>query len=239
MTAEAPIRVFTDESTAPRAAIFARGTVARQLADGLHRSGVRCAPVAGEATDTNPLSSVEATHAFMSTVCANLGGVDAMILSCADEDVATPQPIATMTEGDWIARCERPLQNGRIFFQAAHDMLRPTGGRIILLIPSLAMTGADGLLPWAAAAEGLRSLAKAAARAWGNHGIRVNSIAVPAARLAGIEAELERPGLPAPSLHAGSDWTSTAQLIATMLTPGFAAVTGTTIGADDGRWMTP
>jgi 3-oxoacyl-[acyl-carrier protein] reductase len=55
------------------------------------------------------------------------------------------------------------------------------GGAIVVVLPSIALTGGPGLAPFAAAAEGIRLLMKSAARQWGAHGIRVNAVALPIA----------------------------------------------------------
>jgi NAD(P)-dependent dehydrogenase (short-subunit alcohol dehydrogenase family) len=63
--------------------------------------------------------------------------------------------------------------------------MRERGGRIVLVIPTLAGFGAPGFVPQTAAAEGVRVLAKSAARRWGADGITVNCVAPDVATLAG------------------------------------------------------
>jgi len=242
MTAKTPTRVFADESVAPRVAIFARGPQASDLTGALERQGVRAATIGPDSDGRPPLRSRVAARAALARAKVTLSGIDALIYAWVDPEMAQRAPIDAMSEAQWIARCEKPLTHARTFFQTAYEELAERGGSLILLLPSLAMTGSDLLLPWAAAAEGQRSLAKATARAWGRCPIRINCLAASAALLAGVDADtpMERAGLPAQSLTTPEPgWDAIAALAATMLTPGFASVTGTTIGADNGRWMTP
>jgi NAD(P)-dependent dehydrogenase (short-subunit alcohol dehydrogenase family) len=100
--------------------------------------------------------------------------------------------------------------------------------------------GASGLVPWATVAEGQRSLAKAAARAWGREGIRVNSVAVPAGLLAPATTGLDRPGQPPPSLSEIPDLPGpVASVVASFVSGPWSAVTGATLAVDGGVWMTP
>ncbi|OCC23335.1 hypothetical protein MB02_11935 [Croceicoccus estronivorus] len=222
--------------------IFAREATGLNLARELERCGAKT--VLGSAGNPAccPLETMEAGMAAISEAERELGRVDAMVYAWVDPAMAERQPLAAMSEAEWAAKCELPLRYARNFFKLAHAVLHEGGGDVVQLLPSLAMTGSDGLLPWAAAAEGQRSLGKAAARAWGRYPIRINTLAVQATLLAGLDpdVELERPGLPMTSLNAASsEMAPVAALLATLLTPGFSSVTGTTIGGDGGRWMTP
>jgi NAD(P)-dependent dehydrogenase (short-subunit alcohol dehydrogenase family) len=103
------------------------------------------------------------------------------------------------------------------------------------------MDGAAGLAPWATVADGQRALVKSVARVWGSAGIALNCVAVPAALMApppdGVV--LGRPDLQQPGLHDPNVRADLAGVVASLCAPGMAAVTGATIGADGGRWMTP
>ncbi|WP_181008322.1 SDR family oxidoreductase [Sphingomonas montanisoli] len=209
-------------------ALFGAGAVAAELSAGLEASGARVAVIDPGATDD------------VSAALGALGKVDALVWAWVDPRSGRPTKIHKMSAEDWAAIAEAPLHHILAFFKAGYDALRERGGAVILLEPSLAMTGAAGLVAWAAAAEGQRSIAKAVARKWGALGITVNSLAVPGALLADEqEADLERPGLPAMSLASPDLRNDIAPLVASLLTPAWRSVTGTTISADGGRWMTP
>lgn len=242
MTSKTSSRMFADDSSSPRVLVFARTSTGRELINELQQCGVRAVLADGGDASGGALRSPEAGVDAIEAAQAELGHIDAMIYGWVDPVMAERQPVADMTEEMWIAKCEQPLLYSRNFFELAHNVLHTKGGNIVMLLPSLSMTGAGELVPWASAAEGQRSLAKATARAWGRYPIRINSIAVAAGLLAGLDTdyELDRAGLPGPSLAPSpARWTGVAQLLATMLSPGFGLVTGTTIGADNGRWMTP
>jgi 3-oxoacyl-[acyl-carrier protein] reductase len=67
--------------------------------------------------------------------------------------------------------------------QTAHASMA-RGGRIVLILPTIGMTGAAGLVDYTTAIEGIRALAKSAARQWTSDGTRVNMIAAPLALFA-------------------------------------------------------
>jgi 3-oxoacyl-[acyl-carrier protein] reductase len=125
--------------------------------------------------------------------------------------------------------------------QEAHRRLLGRGGRIIVLIPTIAMTGAAGLAPWACVADGQRALVKSAARVWGGEGITVNCVAVPASLMAqGVGGvDVSRPDLQQPALPDPDARRDLAGVVAALCRAEFGAVTGATIGVDGGRWMTP
>ena len=154
--------------------------------------------------------------------------------------VAMPPVVSELTtlDGDaWRALAEAPLRRALHVLQQSHRRLS-SGGHIVALLPSVVTSGAAGLVPWVAAAEGYRSLLKAAARAWGRDGITVNCVLMPADLIA--ETSLDRPGLQPPALGRAVDLHSdVAGVVAALLGGGMSAVTGQTIAADGGVWMTP
>lgn len=144
--------------------------------------------------------------------------------------------LSTIGPDGWQAAAEDPLRRALHVLQAAHRRLAG-GGRIVVLLPSLVATGAAGVVPWVAASEGYRSLAKAAARKWGPEGVTVNCLLVPADLVAG--KSLDRPGLQPPALGAGDIHTELAAVVAALVTGEMDGVTGQTIAVDGGVWMTP
>ena len=135
--------------------------------------------------------------------------------------------LVTLDADEWVRATEDPMRRALHVLQAAHGCLRDSGGRIVVLLPSSVMTGAPGAAGWAAAAEGYRALAKAAARAWGAEGIAVQCVLVPAGA--------ERPGLQPPAL---AETPQLAPVLAAMLDERLDAVTGLTLAVDGGVWMT-
>jgi 3-oxoacyl-[acyl-carrier protein] reductase len=67
--------------------------------------------------------------------------------------------------------------------QTAHASMTQ-GGRIVVILPTIGMAGGAGLVDYTTAVEGIRAMAKSAARQWGSEGIAVNMIAAPVALFA-------------------------------------------------------
>jgi 3-oxoacyl-[acyl-carrier protein] reductase len=135
--------------------------------------------------------------------------------------------LVSLSQEEWAAVAEAPLRRALHVLQRAHQSLRGNGGRIVVLLPSLVMTGAAGVAAASAAAEGYRSLAKAAARAWGAERIAIQCVLVP--------TDINRPGLQPPALQSAPDL---ASVLAALLDPRLDLVTGLTLAADGGIWMT-
>jgi 3-oxoacyl-[acyl-carrier protein] reductase len=53
------------------------------------------------------------------------------------------------------------------------------GGRIVVVVPTIGMAGAAGLVPYTTAVEGIRAMTKSAARQWHSAGIGVAIVAAP------------------------------------------------------------
>jgi 3-oxoacyl-[acyl-carrier protein] reductase len=175
---------------------------------------------------------------------AGAGPLDAVVLASAGRAAAEKGEMAALDAAQWTERVERPLHRTLAVFQGAHRRLRQSGGSLVVLVPTLALVGASGYVPWSTVAEGQRSLAKAAARTWGGEGIRVNTVAVPAALLlpsvTGEEAVPDRPGQPTESLPGSPRLDrEVASVVASVVGSGWSGVTGATIAVDGGIWMTP
>ena len=181
----------------------------------------------------------------LEAAAGRLPALDGVVIASVGANWASPGLLAELDPDAWSERVERPLQRTLWCFQAASACLRG-GGAVVLLVPTLSLTGAAGQVPWAAVTEGQRALAKAAARAWGNRAITVNCVAVPAELLvaapsAGHDhgAPLDRPGLPAAALPRPDVRADVAPVVQALLTPGWRSVTGGTVAVDGGVWMAP
>ena len=169
-------------------------------------------------------------------VAESAGRVDLVVIPVTDPGGLTRAPLADMDEAEWIRRCEAPLNAVRVALQEAHAMLSGEGGRIVLLVPTIAMLGAADFAAYSAVGEGARSLAKAAARGWGAAGITINCIALTQEQLApGSDEKVTENRVP-PALKTPDLENDIAALIATLAT-GPAIVTGNTIMADGGNLM--
>ena len=204
-----------------------------ELATGLVVLGASVAPVTG------PWGSRAAVEAALADAADLLSGLDAVVDANVPASAIHPAPLVGMDPAGWEAAVEVPLRSARYALQASFPHLRE-GGRMIVVLPALAMSGAPGLVPWMTAAEGYRALAKVAARTWGPAGITVNTLAVAAELLAGSsDPAFARPGAPAPALGRLPRITDVAGAVVALLSEGAAFVTGATIPVDGGVWMTP
>jgi 3-oxoacyl-[acyl-carrier protein] reductase len=154
-------------------------------------------------------------------------GTSAVVDAGPLREPPTVGDLVSLSSVDWMQSAEDPLRRALHVLQAAHRALRDGGGRILVLLPSLVMTGAASVAAHSAAAEGYRSLAKAAARAWGNEGIAVQCVLVPTG--------IDRPGLQPPALNGTPEL---APILSALLDERLNAVTGLTLAADGGVWMT-
>jgi 3-oxoacyl-[acyl-carrier protein] reductase len=125
--------------------------------------------------------------------------------------------------------------------QAAGRELSERGGRLVLVTPTIALTGAAGLVPYATAVEGMRAMAKSAARQWGERGITVNCVAPPVELMAPARAAApDGLALTAPPLGREPDARAdVAPVVALLAAEAAHFVTGATIPVDGGLVMAP
>jgi 3-oxoacyl-[acyl-carrier protein] reductase len=144
-----------------------------------------------------------------------------------------PESFHLLTDEQFDRLWEQPM---RAVIGAVVDAHRQGKRRIVVVTPTTGMSGADRYAATAATAEAVRVLVKSAARQWGADGITVNAVAV-APRLFGVDESVAGAvSLAPPALADGGD---PAAVIEFLMSPAAAGVTGTTITADGGVWMSP
>ncbi len=139
----------------------------------------------------------------------------------------------------WETVWEGTMRTALTILQASFGVMHGIGGRIVFVTPTVSMSGAAGLVPYTAAVEGQRLLAKSAARQWGPDGITVNCLAV-APEQVPIGVASAATSLAAPALGGpGDPERDLGPLVAFLLSDAGHFVSGTTLGADGGVWMAP
>ena len=100
----------------------------------------------------------------------------AVIRVGCEPDALVAEPLIDTEESSWEQRCEAVVFDALSRAQEALSSFGGGGGRIIFVMPSASLLGAVGLVPLTAALEGVRALAKSAARQWADRGITVNCV---------------------------------------------------------------
>jgi 3-oxoacyl-[acyl-carrier protein] reductase len=218
-----------------RLLVTGTGPLATELA-----SGLRCG---GHAVEQRPIVDVgkAAVAKVVSDAEAALGQIDTIVH--VHQSAQTRTTVVDTTSEQWAAMCEDSMAAAFHVTQAAHRVLSAgEHGRLVFVVPTIGMAGAFGLAASAAAAESLRALAKSVAKQWGKYGITVNTIAVaPQHVIAGnVGREVaEGVSLAVPAMGSPGDAaTDLAPLISLLSNDDAHFLTGTTLVADGGVWLT-
>lgn len=220
---------------ARRVLLTGSGQLATELAAGLRAGGHE---VALRSIDDVSRSAVDDTIADAE---AALGAIDTVVH--VHECAQARTTIVDTTPEQWAAMCEDSMTAAFHVTQASHRVLS-TGerGRLVFVVSTIGMAGAYGLAASAASAESLRALTKSVAKQWGKYGITVNTIAVgPQHVIAGdVGREVaEGVSLAVPAMgSAGDAAADLAPLVSLLGRDDAHFLTGTTLVADGGVWLT-
>jgi 3-oxoacyl-[acyl-carrier protein] reductase len=187
------------------------------------------------------LTTREGAGAAVDEAVAALGGLDVVVHAAVHPLALEPVEAAAIDDARWDAVWEQAMRASLFLCQAAHPHLaRRGGGRIVFVTPTLSLSGAPGLVPYATAVEGQRLLAKSAARQWGPQGITVNCVA-PSAALAGVEpGALGAVSLAPPALGGpGDPEADVGPVVVFLAGTDSHFLTGATLAVDGGVWMAP
>jgi 3-oxoacyl-[acyl-carrier protein] reductase len=208
--------------------------IGRAIALGLGDAHATVTVVDGE------FASREGTNAAFADAREAAGPLDAVVHAFIDPAALTSEPLAETAAADWDRRCKAMLRAALHCCQAAGQELSARGGRLVLVTPTVALTGAAGLVPYATAVEGIRALAKSAARQWGGRRITVNSVAPPIELMAPDRAAAP-PGLALTERPLGDPDArmDVAPVVALLAADAAHFVTGATIPVDGGIVMAP
>lgn len=246
--------------------VGADGAVLERLVSELHGNG---APAVPFVCSFEALARGDGARRALNEAARSLGPPHGLVHACVAEPALEPVPFVEVSEERWDSAWELTMLATLRCFQAAYRSFDGRGGRILVVVPTVAMTGAAGLAPLAAAAEGQRLLAKSAARQWGRDGVTVNCLAPALSALEGraripafdqddgpgvddgpvvddsADPERERAGgepvaLAAPALgRRGDPRRDLGHLAVFLLGNPVPFLTGITLCADGGLWMAP
>jgi NAD(P)-dependent dehydrogenase (short-subunit alcohol dehydrogenase family) len=209
--------------------------IGRAIALGLEDARATVAAVDGD------FESPAAAEAAFAAARDAAGPLDAVVHAFVDPAALTSEALTETAPADWDRRCEAMLRAALHCCQAAGQELSTRGGRLVLVTPTIALTGAAGLVPYATAVEGMRAMAKSAARQWGERRITVNCVAPPVEMMA--PARVAAPAglaLTEPALGRDPDpRTDVAPVVALLAADPAHFVTGATIPVDGGIVMAP
>jgi len=161
-----------------------------------------------------------------------LGPAEVLSRALSDE-------IAGVTVVDVISDAGATMWNALVALQAARLALTPPGGQIVVVLPTIGIAGSAGLVGYTTAVEGIRAMAKSAARQWLSEGIRVNMVGAPvrifAPGLAGCDEHLTAAAVQDDSGLVHSVVATTKFLLRSDITH----VVGETVIVDGGSVMLP
>jgi 3-oxoacyl-[acyl-carrier protein] reductase len=219
-----------------RAIIVAGGgnDVAAALADALAARGARV----GRAAGGECLADQDQAFAAVDSAARELGGLDALVVAEVPDAARKPAPMREMTDEHFFAVWERTMRATLFSFQAAYAHMKCRGGgRLVAIVPTIAISGAPGYSASAAAAEGQRLLIKSAARQWGPDGITANAVVVATSLLLPGVPDFEF-SLAERALGGVGDPSSDIAPVVTFLCGKESHfLTGTTLFCEGGLWM--
>lgn len=193
--------------------------------------------VVDERIDTTDVAAV-------STALGDAAPIDVAVLAWFEPGSTVARPMATLSEGEWDDACERVIRASFVLLQQAQAVVRD-GGRVVVVLPTVAATGVAGLVPLCTAVESVRVMAKAVARRWGARGVTVNVVEVElepfvAGDRVGTGADVPHvPVLGQPALAERNAVDDVVGLIDLLAAPAADGLTGALLVADRGTVMQP
>jgi NAD(P)-dependent dehydrogenase (short-subunit alcohol dehydrogenase family) len=179
-------------------------------------------------------------HSGMAGIAEHHGGLDALVFAHVAPAATQPTAMADMTDEHWQASWEDTMRAVIYSLQAAYAQFvkrTPPGGRFVVLIPAMAMTGGPGYSALAATAEGQRLLMKSVARQWGPQNVTANAITVANSVLAPGAADFEFSLAERALGRTGDPDTDIGAVVSFLCSDLARFVTGTTFFCEGGLWM--
>jgi len=182
-----------------------------------------------------PFDARDEVAARLAAIADRTGGVDVVVHAHLELAALTPADVTRIDDAAWDRQADAHLRAALFVAQAAFVQLRDRGGRIVFVTSTGGLLGEARFVAHTTAGEGVRALAKSAARQWGAHGITVNCVAVPLPMLGADLLE----GVEPPALGRPATARDVAGVIALLGSDNAGAITGATIPVDGGVVMIP
>jgi 3-oxoacyl-[acyl-carrier protein] reductase len=165
------------------------------------------------------------------------GRLDVLVHAALPAAALVPQALADVDDDAWRSVWEDVMTTTLGLFAAAHPHLAGRDGRIVVAVPAVGLSGAAGLCPLATTVEGVRLLAKSAARQWGGDGITVNTLVVAGEHLGLDPAAGGAMSLAPPALGGvGDPAADIGPVVEFLAGEGAHFLTGATLVLDGGVW---
>lgn len=191
------------------------------------------------AIDTQLESRERADQAFAEAVDELQGPIDVVLHAAVPTPAYERIDFIDLDDERWDAIWEVGMRSTLFVLQSGYARMEGRGGRFVLVTPTVSMSGAASLAPYTALLEAQRVLAKSAARQWGVAGITVNCIA-PAPEHVPIGVDSMTVSLAPPAFGGPGDVRRDLGPLAVFLASDEAHyLTGATLNADGGVWMSP
>ena len=169
-----------------------------------------------------------------------IDGLDLVVHALYPVHSRIPAPIDEMTDDDWSAACDAPLEAGIRVARGAHRHLAARQGTIVFCVPLVGAAGAARLSALAGLAEGLRVLARSLARGWGVDQIRSHALTLHPSMFLSRQHAAAAVGATAlhdPALGRLPSAAEIAAVIDSLADPAAAGLTGASLVMDGGAWM--
>lgn len=165
-------------------------------------------------------------------------GTTGVVIVVGSKPEFEPSATSTLDGAEWTRLADDPMRQALRAFQRARAACG-RGGRIVLVAPTVGIPGAAGLVPYCTAVEGIRSMAKSAARQWAADGISVNTITAPLHLFAPALAPSARHLTAAAVQDAEGLVASIVETVKLLLRNDIQHLVGATIVVDGGAVMLP
>jgi 3-oxoacyl-[acyl-carrier protein] reductase len=183
--------------------------------------------VTGSSTSSDGVSDLASLTAVSDGVTVERVGAGVVVRPQFDR---RPRAFESLGDDDWERAFEQPVQATIEALAAAFD---DGVKRIVVVVPTLGMSGGAHYSHVAAPAEAIRVLVKAVARSWGRDGVTINAVAL------GSHDFVDAPDIAGPQTLAPASLPTAdpTAVIEFLCSEAAADVTGQTVVVDGGLLM--